>query len=150
MESNLPSRTGVNTRAKNALGGGEDRTKPRPSPIRPRKPRRSLAWNLLKRRGLTSQSLAKLKNQEYRCERRKRPTPSQDRHRQNPPHQLAPSVGIHNPALQISDHASDSWRMLERHRRRDTGKVKVPIDHHRFDNESSHNNHAPPETMGQD
>ncbi|GAA0140260.1 hypothetical protein LIER_01641 [Lithospermum erythrorhizon] len=63
--------------------------------------------------------------------------------RENPPHQLAPFVGTHNPPIQISEHASESQRSPNRRRRIDHGKDKVHDDEVLPDNQSSNSNHAP-------
>ncbi|GAA0169455.1 hypothetical protein LIER_23942 [Lithospermum erythrorhizon] len=73
---------------------------------------------------------------------------SHERPRQNAPHQLAPSVGIRNPHLHISDHAGNSRRLSELRRRRDTSNAKVPTDHHFPDDESSNSNYAPQKQRG--
>ncbi|GAA0146095.1 hypothetical protein LIER_06126 [Lithospermum erythrorhizon] len=51
-------------------------------------------------------------------------------------------------STRAQNHVNDSRRISERHHRRDTGKVKVPIDHHRSDDESSHSNYAPRRQRG--
>ncbi|GAA0143189.1 hypothetical protein LIER_03932 [Lithospermum erythrorhizon] len=69
-------------------------------------------------------------------------------HRQNPLHQLAPSVGIHNFPLQLSDHASKSQPSHDRRRRVDRGKAKAHDDEVFPDHQSSNSNHDPHKTGG--
>ncbi|GAA0142585.1 hypothetical protein LIER_03448 [Lithospermum erythrorhizon] len=126
MEFNLPNRPGVNTRAQSALGGGEDRIRPS-SLANPPKKTTKIPRMELSKEARVDIPVPRQTEEPGNIDVRDGgdPAPSRDRPRQNPPHQLAPSVAIHNPPLQISDHASDSRRMSEQRRRRDTSKVKV-------------------------
>ncbi|GAA0146943.1 hypothetical protein LIER_06767 [Lithospermum erythrorhizon] len=68
--------------------------------------------------------------------------------RQNPSHQLEPSVGIHNSPRQLSEHASESPRSPDHCRRVDRGKTKVHDDEVLLDHQSSNSNYAPSRTGG--
>ncbi|GAA0139893.1 hypothetical protein LIER_01352 [Lithospermum erythrorhizon] len=56
---------------------------------------------------------------------------------------LAPSVGIHNSPLQLSDNESKSQRSPDRCRRVDRGKAKFHDDEVFPDHQSSNSNHGP-------
>ncbi|GAA0169573.1 hypothetical protein LIER_24024 [Lithospermum erythrorhizon] len=142
MESNLPGKQGVSTRA-------ADRTTPS-SLANPSKNPSNIPRMEPSKGARTDIPVPRITGELENLDVREGGDPIQINkgHRQNSPHQLAPYMGTRNPSLQISDHASDSRRMSKHRRQRDTGKAKVLINHHRPDNESSHSNHAPPRREG--
>ncbi|GAA0154367.1 hypothetical protein LIER_12365 [Lithospermum erythrorhizon] len=144
MDSKLTSKPGVSTRSQNALARAEGATKPSTQANPPKRPTKA------PRMETTSEAKAKDIDPRHSNVSRAKdvserggPSPGKDGPRQNPPHQLVPSVGSDNPPSQSSDHASGSQRTLGRHLRRDTGKSKVPVHRRHPDDESTHSNYGP-------
>ncbi|GAA0151851.1 hypothetical protein LIER_10479 [Lithospermum erythrorhizon] len=125
MEENIPRRLGVSTRDQSVVGGREDQARPSALADPPKKSSR------IPRMDQSKEARADTRPPRHTKEPKNIDVRtgdlhvhSQERHCQNSPHQLAPSVGTRNPPLQISNHASDSRRLSEGRCRRDTVPVK--------------------------
>ncbi|GAA0175948.1 hypothetical protein LIER_29030 [Lithospermum erythrorhizon] len=147
----LRDRPGISTRARSALAPTDKRGAPKVTNKEPTGTSRPPRMEITK--GARTHSDVPRPNQEMiptkedvATEKSKDIVPVG--HCQNLPHQLAPSVGIHNSPLKLSDHASKSQRSPDLRRRVDRGKAKAHEDEVFLDLQSSNSNHGPHKTGG--